>query len=157
MKKILFVCFANTCRSPLAQYIFNQQAASLGRTDLLAFSAGIEGDPKNSISEKSEKVLREDYHINASKFKSSQFYPETADIYYQIIGMTFSITQKVFGMMERERKPYNAKIDCIASFGEMKEVSDPYGDSVQEYRHAAQLIEKAVNDIIKALPVEDAN
>ena len=48
MKRILFLCAGNTCRSPMAEGIFNVLAAQSGRTDLQAESAGLyarEGDP----------------------------------------------------------------------------------------------------------------
>ena len=42
MKKILFVCTGNTCRSPMAEYIMNEMLAENGLSDeYCAFSAGI--------------------------------------------------------------------------------------------------------------------
>ena len=40
MKKVLFVCSGNTCRSPMAQACFNDLAKKRG-IDAVAFSAGL--------------------------------------------------------------------------------------------------------------------
>lgn len=53
MLKILFVCYANICRSPTAEGIMRQLIADSGRTDIQVDSAGIQaylGDAPDSKS-----------------------------------------------------------------------------------------------------------
>ena len=51
MKKVLFVCAGNTCRSPVAQVIFNRIAEDK-KIEMLAESAGLcaEGEPASENS-----------------------------------------------------------------------------------------------------------
>ena len=55
MQKILFVCTGNTCRSPMAEKIFNHRAPSGYR----AASAGIVTRDGKPISENSRLALEE--------------------------------------------------------------------------------------------------
>ncbi|WP_289682991.1 low molecular weight protein-tyrosine-phosphatase [Lactobacillus intestinalis] len=48
MKKILFVCHGNICRSPMAEYIMKNLLAKSGRKDVLVESAGATEDAVGS-------------------------------------------------------------------------------------------------------------
>ena len=58
MKKILFVCTGNTCRSPMAAVIFNQLAAQSG-LDYVAESAGVAAVGDRPASENAVKAVAE--------------------------------------------------------------------------------------------------
>ena len=55
MKKVLFVCTGNTCRSPMAEAIFN----NLCNKDSISFSAGIYASEGRPVSENSVLALSE--------------------------------------------------------------------------------------------------
>ena len=58
MKKVLFVCTANTCRSPLAQAIFDTLAEDEGRP-FRAESAGTEALEGTAMAENAVAALEE--------------------------------------------------------------------------------------------------
>jgi len=58
VKKVLFVCTANTCRSPMAQAIFDTLAEDEGRP-FRAESAGTEALEGTTIAEKAVAALEE--------------------------------------------------------------------------------------------------
>ena len=58
MKKVLFVCTANTCRSPMAQAIFDTLAEDGGLT-FRAESAGTEAPGETAMAENAVAALEE--------------------------------------------------------------------------------------------------
>lgn len=58
MKRVLFVCTGNTCRSPMAECIFRQMAASAG-LDVEVRSAGVSAMNNMPVSDYTERILRE--------------------------------------------------------------------------------------------------
>ena len=59
MKRILYVCTGNTCRSPIAQGLTNKYAKDNG-LDISAVSAGIFPEENATISPNAYKVLLEE-------------------------------------------------------------------------------------------------
>ena len=57
MKRILYVCTGNTCRSPIAQGLTNKYAKENG-LDISAVSAGLFPEENASISQNALKVLQ---------------------------------------------------------------------------------------------------
>lgn len=57
--RVVFICTANICRSPMAEGIFNHNAALAGRDDLQASSMGIQAVDGQPASEFARKVCLE--------------------------------------------------------------------------------------------------
>ena len=60
MPEILFVCTGNTCRSPMAEYLFNMLARERGMGHWQARSVGVAALPGDGISTHAQTVLKEE-------------------------------------------------------------------------------------------------
>ena len=58
MKKICFVCMGNTCRSPMAEKIFNDLYKKSGMKGLKAVSAGLDCANGNNMELKAKRALK---------------------------------------------------------------------------------------------------
>ena len=137
MKKVLFVCTGNTCRSPMAEAIFN---SIVDNDEYKAFSCGIYGDGSSPISENAKLVLAEkgieSSHVSTPLSESAI---NEADF---VIGMTSNHSRNIISMFPLYAdKVYTMPFD----------ISDPYGGNVDVYRNCRNEIEECVVSVINTL------
>ena len=151
MKKILFVCTGNTCRSPMAEALFRRRVGD--DTEWEAKSAGIYAETGSPASAKAVQAL-EELGIDLSEHHSKPLSPglvESADL---IITMTaghrFEILQSFPEVGNR--------VSLLKSFGTSKvptDISDPFGGSLDVYKKTRDEIDRALSDLILFLHTEN--
>lgn len=139
MKKILFVCTGNTCRSPMAEVIFRKISMEKG-LGFEAESAGIctiTGLPasQNSV------LAMEEIGVDLKQFCSTDISELNLQDYTLIAVMTEEhrrVLTDVFGVAEE-------KIRILG--GDSGGISDPYGGSLGVYRQTRDEIADAVESL----------
>ena len=140
MKKIVFVCTGNTCRSPMAEALFNSYAKK-ANIPAAATSSGVfvtdRRINKNSV------LAMADYGIDIS----SQIPIQLED--YVAADADYIIT------MTSAHKAYlisngfpSGKVFTLAEMaGEVGDISDPYGLDLDAYKKTAEEIDKYIQKI----------
>ncbi len=125
-KKILFVCTGNTCRSPMAEAIFNTLAKKEG-INAKASSAGIYAG--GVLSDNSDEVLSE-IGINISGRPAVQLdasLVDNADLILTMSASHKSVIRNVFGVEDKVKT-----LGDYCSGGE--DIADPFGGDIEVYR-----------------------
>lgn len=141
MKRVLFVCTGNTCRSPLAEYILKLKTAGAWEVK----SAGVAAYPGNGASNHVVSLLKErDVDV---KHKAQLVTPELitwADIVLTMTGVHRQMLQEAF-------PEYADRIDTIKHFvtGRHEDVIDPYGGSEAAYRATHEELEGLIERLIE--------
>ncbi len=140
VKSVLFVCTGNTCRSPMAEGLFNVYAKEQN-IDITAQSAGIAVFGKTPPCENAIIAARE-YGADISSHLSRQADESMIEKSDVVLCMTLS-HQKA---LEQMYPKYADKIMCLSDF----DIPDPYGQSLEVYRKTAE----AINTAIRKLPIK---
>ena len=130
--RILFVCTGNTCRSPMAEAIAKKKYpdGEFSSCGLCAFS----GD---SASAESIEVMK-DYGIDLSSHRARPFNEYMTDEYDLFAVMGYSHYQILSQYVPKEKL-------IILGGG----IPDPYGMDKDAYQNCAQLIEDAIDALMK--------
>lgn len=154
-RRICFVCTGNTCRSPMAAAVANALAQrdlsalppsvrALATPKFQAFSAGLYANNGDPMAENAIYALEEanipavdgmDYHSHMAHTLTE----EEADGYDLLIGLT-----REHAMALMIRFPHLAQRITVFP----QDISDPYGGSLDLYRHCLEQIREGVSKLL---------
>ncbi|MDX6381210.1 MAG: protein arginine phosphatase [Rubrobacteraceae bacterium] len=148
-KKILFVCTANICRSPMAEEIFN----ALAEDRMLPFraqSAGVaalEGEP---MAPKASEALEEVgiYTKGHRARQVSQRMLEEADLVLAMTPRHVAELRRLFG--DSSRKIYTL-LEYAKRAPSEEGISDPYGHSMSAFRTCVRQLFRYLDQVVERL------
>jgi arsenate reductase len=129
MRKVLFVCIENTCRSQMAEAFFNKYAKNAK-----AYSAG--SAPAKIVDQRTVEVMKEK-GIDLTNKKPTGFDPLLCENFDFIITMGC-----------KDACPITPKEKTINW-----DIEDPKGHPIQKYRDIRDLIETKIKKLIKELEI----
>jgi protein-tyrosine-phosphatase len=138
MKRVLFVCTGNTCRSPMAQGLMNQLSHKKG-LDIQATSAGIAASEGMMISGNALDALGEE-GIDMSYHRARQLTANDISNANIIFCMTDAHTATVAAI-------YPQAMDKLYTLG--RGISDPFGGDLDMYRMCRDNIKAELANVIK--------
>lgn len=124
---ILFICTGNTCRSPIAEAIFNK----FNKTSLIAKSAGVAVYPNSKASLNSAKLVDENLNINIYERYAVQLTKEMLKDNYLILTMTEGLKNT----LKYNFPEYEKQIHTLNQYVGVKgEILDPFGGTLSVYK-----------------------
>lgn len=143
---IYFVCTGNTCRSPMAEALFQAQQ----KEGIQVRSAGIYAMDNGDISENSKQVIKE-VGINYTHF-SRQVNEE--DVHWADLILTMTSAHKLRVLEEypnAAKKLYTLK-EYVRPYGS-HDVSDPFGGDIHKYRQTFQELKVLTDELHSKLKI----
>lgn len=137
---IVFICTGNTCRSPMAQGLFQKLLAERGIDSITCDSAGLfaaEGEPAalNAV------IAAEELGADLSQHRSKTLPPEllqTTDLFVVMMPNHAGVLKSAGVPEERIR---------VLGGG----IGDPYGGDIELYRASRDQIYNALQDLLRDL------
>lgn len=141
MRKIVFVCTGNTCRSPMAEIIMKNKVKSAGITDVRVTSAGLSATTGDKINPKSFAALK-GLGLKPYGFKSKPLTKKLIKSADAIICMTISHKNYLSGY---------ENVTTISELTGLSDVLDPYGQSAEIYMETARQLNEACEIILNKI------
>ncbi len=143
MMKVIFVCTGNTCRSPMAEKIFNKKAKEMS-LDVAAISRGVacsDGLPMNVSARAVMKEEGLDFEHRSRMISEEDM--NTASYVITVTSSHKRYLEEAFGR--------RGNVFSIEEITGGEGVFDPYGADVDVYRRCYKILEKAIGDVIEKL------
>lgn len=134
MKKIVFVCTGNTCRSPMAQGLFQKMLAERGAAGIEVLSAGIAAVDGQPATPQAVEVMAE-VGIDIGGHRSRAF------------GRDLSDADRIVTMTEAQRRALEQYGDRVTVLP--MQIPDPFGGSLAQYRDCRDAIAAALEELTK--------
>jgi protein-tyrosine-phosphatase len=147
LKKVLFVCTANVCRSPMAEKLFARAVENSSLTQkIVSYSAGLSAMDGDKASQNSMDAC-EEIGVDISDHRSAGLTRTSLEDASAIFCMTESHRALINMYFEL---PPGYPIFLMREFieGESKELPDPYGQDIDVYRKCRDRMLEAMPSLI---------
>ncbi|MHB8962428.1 MAG: L-threonylcarbamoyladenylate synthase [Saccharofermentanales bacterium] len=151
---VLFVCTGNTCRSPMAEYYYNDRTGGGNNDRYRANSAGISTLNGLCATEEAIDTMMELYGIDLTKHRSSRLHEHMIEENDLILTMQRSHKAAIL----REYPQYNYKVFTLSEYaqGSQEDIEDPFGRGIEAYEESARLIADFVDKIILKIKADNS-
>ncbi len=154
VKKILFVCLGNICRSPAAEGIFKKKIKDRELENLFVVdSAGTGGWHVGNLA---DRRMREAALSRGIELTSRSRKIDHNDLYEfdHILVMDKDNLNAVKSLIKDNTYPINSKIKLILSYSkksQFDEVPDPYYGGQNGFENVLDLLDDAIDELIDSL------
>tara|TARA_Y100000739_G_scaffold122700_1_gene105630 strand:- start:935 stop:1408 length:474 start_codon:yes stop_codon:yes gene_type:complete len=154
VKKILFVCLGNICRSPAAEGIFKKKIKDRELENLFVVdSAGTGGW---HVGNPADRRMREAALSRGIELTSRSRKIDDNDLYEfdHILVMDKDNLNAVKSLIKDNTYPINSKIKLILSYSkksQLDEVPDPYYGGQNGFENVLDLLDDAIDELIDSL------
>ena len=154
VKKILFVCLGNICRSPAAEGIFMQKIKDRDLENLFVVDSA--GTGSWHVGNLADSRMRETASSRGIELTSKSRQIEKNDLYEfdYILVMDKDNLDAVKSLTKDDINPLNSKIKLILSYSknsQLDEVPDPYYGGQNGFEKVLDLIDDAIDGLIDSL------
>ena len=144
MKKVLFVCLGNICRSPAAEAVYKSYLETNGISDIEVDSAGTADYHIGFQPDKRMIATAIEHGVDISNLRARQFQSDDFDSFDLIFAMDSSNYQNIISLAKDDNDKQKVKMILDNS-----NVPDPYYGGDEGFEHVYQLLHEACQKILE--------
>ena len=144
MKSVIFVCTGNTCRSPMTEGLMRKFLAEKGVNNVSVLSRGLSVFEGSHASENSVLAVKK-YDVDLSPHRAKPLIFEEINSADLILTMSKGHKNAILSSFPE----YEDKVFTIYEFAfeEEKDISDPFGGSIDVYERCLDEIYECLKEI----------
>lgn len=136
--RVLFICTGNTCRSCMAEAIFNTNRKS---DNIIAISAGIAANELDKTSKNSAIIVKEECGIDISSRTSVRL---TVNLLKEA-DLVLTMTSYMSNVLIDKFPQFKSKIHSLNEYVGIKgDVVDPYGGDIAIYKNTYNNLRESI-------------
>lgn len=145
MKRVLFVCTGNTCRSPLAEVLFRDLTRQQGDYEVLSAGVGaFSGQPASRHSQ----ALAHERGLDLSGHRSRAVTVDLVDAATHIFAMSRGhLADLLEDYPEAEDKVYLVSEFAADDDLRGRDLTDPFGGGLEDYRETLKRLERLLPSV----------
>jgi protein-tyrosine-phosphatase len=151
VKRIVFVCTGNTCRSPMAEAIFKDIIKEKGIEEKFeVYSAGVYAFDNDPATYQAIEVMKNEFNIDLKSHRAKVL--DNSDV--QKADLILTMTRHHRDMIIDIYPEASAKVHVLKEFVGLKEgldVLDPFGQDYEVYKSCAYEIEELLLEVLKRI------
>lgn len=150
IKKVMFICTGNTCRSVMAEGLLKKMLQDRGITDVEVYSAGLHASTGEYSTDEAIQVMQEEYDVNILNHQSVNVKNSNIKEMDLILCATHAqLTTLEYMYPEIDHKIFTIKEYAYGPDVKEKDIADPWGYPIEVYRKCAKEIYEALEKIIE--------
>lgn len=151
MKKIMFVCTGNICRSAMAHaYMQYKVNCGCNKDNFLISSCGTHAMTGDKSTKNAILAMKE-YNVDLNNHRATNVRDIDIENYDIILCMTTSHKENIIYLYPKLKENVYTLKEYIDSSIEYKEIDDPWGFDINVYRNCAKEIVDNVEKLIKKI------
>lgn len=151
MKKIMFVCTGNICRSPMCHYYLQKLVNESGlQNDFLISSCGTYANTGESSTINAIEAMKK-YDVDLNMHRATNIDDIDIENYDLILSLTVSHKTTVLSLYPKLRGKVYTLREYVYTNDSYKNIDDPWGLSLNVYNECANEIVEALNILFDKL------
>lgn len=147
MKKIMFVCTGNTCRSAMAEKLLHKKIIEKGfQNKLEVYSAGVFAFSGDKSPYEAIKVMRDEYAVDMTTHKATPLKDSQIDKMDLILTMTENHKNMLVSLHPEFAKKTFVLREYVGLAGD---IVDPYDGSLEVYLKCARELNECLELLMK--------